>query len=68
MLIAARRNPAAAFVWTTRTSPWDEFQVAYFAGEVEAGDHSMHHPYQADHGRSTSAAGAPGAAAVPGGA
>lgn len=34
VLIAARRNPAAAFVGTTRTSPWDEFQVAYFAGEA----------------------------------
>ncbi len=34
VLIAARRNPAAAFVGTTRQSPWDEFQVAYFAGEA----------------------------------
>ena len=34
----------------------------------EAGDHSMHHPYQADHGRSPSAADSPSAAAVPGGA
>ena len=34
----------------------------------EAGDHSMHHPYQAGHDRSPSAADAPSAAAVPGGA
>jgi len=34
----------------------------------EAGDRSMHHPYQADHGRSSSAADSPSAAAVPGGA
>ena len=34
VLITARRNPAAAFVGTTRQSPWDEFQVAYFAGEA----------------------------------
>ena len=34
----------------------------------EAGDHSMHHPYQAGHGRGPSAADAPSAAAVPGGA
>ena len=34
----------------------------------EAGDHSRHHPYQADHGRSPSAADTPSAAAVPGGA
>src|SRR6202795_1269825 len=33
-----------------------------------AGDHSMHHPYQADHGRSPSVADMPSAAAVPGGA
>jgi len=30
VLIAERRDPAAAFVGTTRTTPWDEFQVAYF--------------------------------------
>ncbi len=30
-LIAARGDPAASFVGTTRNSPWDEFQVAYFA-------------------------------------
>jgi hypothetical protein len=34
----------------------------------EAGDHSMHHPYQAGHGRTPSAADSPGAAAVLGGA
>ena len=34
----------------------------------EAGDHSMHHPYQADHGRSPSAAGSATAATIPGGA
>ena len=34
----------------------------------DAGDHSMHHPYQADRDRSPSAAGTPSAAAVPGGA
>ena len=33
----------------------------------DAGDHSMHHPYQADHGRSPSAAGSPDAVAVTGG-
>ncbi len=34
----------------------------------DAGDHSMHHPYQADRDRSPSAAGSPSSAAVPGGA
>jgi hypothetical protein len=34
----------------------------------EAGDHSMHHPYQAEPGHSPSAADSPSAAAVPGGA
>src|SRR5271166_2852360 len=34
----------------------------------EAGDHSMHHPYQAEHGHSPSAADSPSAAAVTGGA
>ncbi len=34
----------------------------------EAGDHSMHHPYQAGHDRNPSAVDMPGAAAVPGGA
>ncbi len=33
-LIAARSDPAASFVGTTRFSPWDEFQVAYFASEA----------------------------------
>jgi hypothetical protein len=33
-LIAARPDPAASFVGTTRDSPWDEFQVAYFASEA----------------------------------
>ena len=33
-LIAARPDPAASFVGTTRNSPWDEFQVAYFASEA----------------------------------
>jgi hypothetical protein len=33
-LIAVRRDPAASFVGTTRNSPWDEFQVAYFASEA----------------------------------
>ena len=32
--IAARPDPAAAFVGMTRSSPWDEFQVAYFAGQA----------------------------------
>jgi len=30
VLVAERRDPAAAFAGTTRSSPWDEFQVAYF--------------------------------------
>ena len=32
--VAERRDPAAAFAGTTRSSPWDEFQAAYFAGEA----------------------------------
>ena len=28
------RDPAASFAGLTRQSPWDEFQVAYFAGEA----------------------------------
>jgi hypothetical protein len=32
MLITGRRDPADAFVRTTRSSPWDEFHVSYFAG------------------------------------
>ena len=34
VVLAERRDPAAAFIGTTRHSPWDEFQVAYFAGEA----------------------------------
>jgi hypothetical protein len=34
MLLAERHDPAAAFIGTTRSAPWDEFQVAYFAGEA----------------------------------
>ena len=34
MLVAERRDPAASFVGLTRQSPWDDFQVAYFAGEA----------------------------------
>jgi hypothetical protein len=34
LLLAERRDPAAAFIGTTRSAPWDEFQVAYFAGEA----------------------------------
>jgi len=34
MLLAERRDPAAVFAGTTRSAPWDEFQVAYFAGEA----------------------------------
>ena len=34
VLVAERRDPAAAFVGTTRQSPWDELQVAYFASEA----------------------------------
>lgn len=34
VVLAERRDPAAAFIATTRQSPWDEFQVAYFAGEA----------------------------------
>jgi hypothetical protein len=29
-----RRDPAASFGGTTRQAPWDELQVAYFAGEA----------------------------------
>jgi hypothetical protein len=32
--VAARPDPAAAFVGTLPDSPWDEFQVAYFIGEA----------------------------------
>lgn len=34
MLVAERRNPAESFAGLTRESPWDEFQVAYFAAEA----------------------------------
>lgn len=34
MLLAERRDPGAAFIAATRAAPWDEFQVAYFAGEA----------------------------------
>jgi hypothetical protein len=33
VLVAERRDPAAAFAGTTRSSPWDEFQVAYFGSD-----------------------------------
>jgi hypothetical protein len=33
VVLAERRDPAAAFVGATRESPWDELQVAYFASE-----------------------------------
>jgi hypothetical protein len=33
-LVAERRDPSAAFIGTTCESPWDEFQMAYFAGEA----------------------------------
>jgi hypothetical protein len=34
VLLAERHDPATTFLGTTRQSPWDEFQVAYFAGEA----------------------------------
>ena len=34
MLVAERRDPAASFAGLTLESPWDDFQVAYFAGEA----------------------------------
>jgi hypothetical protein len=34
VLVAERRDPAAAFAGTTRSAPFDEFQAAYFAGEA----------------------------------
>ena len=34
MLAAERLDPAASFAGTTRQSPWDDFQAAYFAGEA----------------------------------
>ena len=33
-LVTERRDPAAAFIGASRRSPWDEFQVAYFASEA----------------------------------
>ncbi len=34
MPAAERRDPAGSFAGLTRSSPWDELQVAYFAGEA----------------------------------
>jgi hypothetical protein len=34
MLVAERRNPAESFAGLSWESLWDEFQVAYFAGEA----------------------------------
>lgn len=34
VLVAERRDPADVFVGSTRESPWDELQVAYFASEA----------------------------------
>jgi hypothetical protein len=34
VLVAERRDPAAAFIGASRDSPWDEFQAAYFASEA----------------------------------
>ena len=34
VVVAERRDPSAAFVGTTRGSPWDELQVTYFASEA----------------------------------
>jgi hypothetical protein len=34
VLLAERRDPVTAFAGTARCSPWDELQVAYFAGEA----------------------------------
>jgi hypothetical protein len=34
MLVAGRRDPAASLAGLTRDSPWDDLQVAYFAGEA----------------------------------
>jgi hypothetical protein len=47
---------------------WEQISRFRVAENWEASDHSMHHPYQAGHDRSPSAADAPSAAAVPGGA
>jgi hypothetical protein len=32
--VAERRDPAASFAGLARSSPWDDFQVAYFASEA----------------------------------
>jgi len=34
VVLTERHEPTAAFTGTTRQSPWDEFQVAYFASEA----------------------------------
>jgi hypothetical protein len=34
MLVAERRDPESAFTGFTQHSPWDDFQVAYFAGQA----------------------------------
>jgi hypothetical protein len=34
VIAAERRDPAASFAGLTRHSPWDDLQVAYFAGEA----------------------------------
>ncbi|MGE5289008.1 MAG: hypothetical protein ACM3ML_17770 [Micromonosporaceae bacterium] len=34
VLLAERRDPAASFAGLTCASPWDDFHVAYFAGEA----------------------------------
>jgi hypothetical protein len=34
VLVAERRDPATSFAGLSRQSPWDEFHVAYFAGEA----------------------------------
>lgn len=33
-VVAERADPAASFAGLTRQSPWDDFQVGYFAGEA----------------------------------
>jgi hypothetical protein len=34
VLVEERLDPATSFAGTTRHSPWDDFQTAYFAGEA----------------------------------
>jgi hypothetical protein len=34
VLVAERLDPAASSAGLTRQSPWDDFQVAYFAGST----------------------------------